>query len=236
VDTGLMAKNLPHSPSHRTTLDKILLYLRAGLSTAPFLGGVAILLEEWVPKSTQKAMEMFIDELAGRVNELEDRMNLDTVNKDEFTELFKSCYLGVIRTTQETKIKMFAGIFANILLKEDDPNKSSYTELDHMVRTLEGLSIGALEVLCRVYRHCMKTNDNKFQFSDVRNAFGQHDASLVMGLINELTSANLIFDRGFWGVAEDNYDNYPYELTNLGKRFVERFSTLEAEPTEDPHI
>ncbi len=78
-------------------------------------------------------------------------MNGDTVTKEEFAELLKSCLVGVAKTTQEEKIKVFAAILANMILKEGDPDEATYSELDHLVRAMDDLSIGALRVMGRVY-------------------------------------------------------------------------------------
>src|SRR4029077_18768661 len=70
-----------------------------------------------------------------------------SVNKDDFSELFKSCYLVTVRTNREQKLQAATAILANLLLRPSDPAKSSYEELDHLIRCIDALSIGAITVL-----------------------------------------------------------------------------------------
>lgn len=114
----------------------------------PVVGGsIASLIGDYVPLSTQRSIEKTTELLKQKLTALEGRIDTEAVNKDEFSDLFKSCYLVVVRTTQEEKLRAASGILANLFLKPGDPEKLSYSELDHFVRCLDGLSIGAIVTL-----------------------------------------------------------------------------------------
>jgi hypothetical protein len=216
--------NKPVDISKRTPFDHVINGLKAIAASVPFAGGLASLMEDYVPKSTEKALNQFLDEVNNRLHELVNRVDLESVDEDEFSEHFKSCYLGIIRTTQEDKIKIFAKLFLNIILKEDDEEKVSYSELDHLVRSMDNLSIGALRVLLLAYELAKSYPKGRFNFSELAAQVGDLDAPLIMGLVNELNLVNLVHSTGVPGIREDDYANYPIELTELGIRFVERFA------------
>jgi hypothetical protein len=128
--------------------DHALIVIKAGLNAVPIVGGsIASLIDDYVPLSTQRSIESTTELLGQKLTSLEGRIDAEAVDKDEFSDLFKSCYLVVVRTTREEKLRAAAGILANIFLKQGDPEKLSYTELDHLVRCLDGLSSGAIAAL-----------------------------------------------------------------------------------------
>ena len=51
------------------------------------------------------------------------------------------------RTHRDEKLRAAANILANLLLKPGDQAKVSYDELDHLIRCVDALSIGAITVL-----------------------------------------------------------------------------------------
>ena len=155
---------------------------------------------------------------------LENKIDLGAVNKDEFAEMFKSCYIGIVRTTQEDKIRIFSKMFANIILKESEPEKLPYTELDHLVRALNNISIGALHTLIIIYQDIKTRKNMRFNFSGIQSKDPEQDSALLMGLLNELNSVNLIHMIGVPSVRTPDYGNYSMEFTQLGRRFVERFA------------
>jgi len=57
-------------------------------------------------------------------------------------------------------------------------------------------------------------------FSELKALFSDITPSLLMGLIGELDSANLLHRKGTPTITVSAYGNYPIELTPLGVRFV----------------
>lgn len=218
-----MSDNLPRLPE-KSPVDHVINSIKAICATIPGGGGIATLIDDYIPKSTEKALYVFVSELKDRLEKLESRVEIGAVNEDEFAELFKSCYVGVIKTTQQKKIKVFAAMFANTMLKEGDPDKASYSELDHFVRAMDSLSIGALRVMTEIYRRCSSSAQNRTDFSNISSSFPDISPSLVMGLISELNSLHLV-QVTIPTVRTVNYGNYPVELTDLGRKFVERYAS-----------
>jgi hypothetical protein len=202
--------------------------LKAGISAVPYVGGpVASLIADYVPTATQKSIDLAMSLLRDRLTELESRLDVEAVNKDEFAELFKSCYLSIVRTHRESKLKAATSILVNLLLKEGDPEKLSYTELDHFSRCTENLSSGAVEVLGAVMSAANKgahydplADSFRMNFSDLNAKFANLSPFLLMGLVGELDAANLLHRGNTPAIATTNYGNYPVELTPLGARFA----------------
>jgi len=74
--------------------------VKAALNAIPVVGGaIASLTSDYVPLSTQKSIERATELLRSHLTRLEERLDAEAVDKDEFAELFKSCYHAIIRTT-----------------------------------------------------------------------------------------------------------------------------------------
>lgn len=216
--------------------DHALIAMKAALNALPIVGGsIASLVGDYVPISTQRSIEKATELLQNKLISLEGRIDVDAVNKDEFSELFKSCYLVVIRTTHESKLRAASAILANILLKPGDGEKLSYVELDHFVRCLDGLSTGAITVLGTTQRIAAQNNistdqdgNQTLSFEMLSYELETIEPSLILGLAGELNAFNLIHLHGRPAIPTSQYGNYPISLTPLGKRFVEWF--LEKQP------
>lgn len=220
----------------KTKSKHTLAIIKAGISAVPIIGGsISSLIGDYIPTATQKSIELAVQDLQAKLEKLEKRIDVDAVNKDEFAEIFKSSYLIIVRTHQEKKIKAITSLIANVFLKEGDPEKLSFTELDHFTRCLDSLSIGAIEVLSNVANYIRKTHyggdlskayggdynqGRAFEFSVLQERLPDTHPSLLMGLVSELNSLNLLHMPSAPTIRTQNYANYPIELSILGVRFV----------------
>lgn len=212
-----------------TPRDHALAIFKAGLNAVPYVGGVvASLIEDYIPSSTQRNIEATIDLLKQRLCDLEGRIDPESVDKDEFAELFKTCYLIVVRTHQASKRRAAVELMTNILLKNGDPLKMSYTELDHFARCLESLSVGAIGALGQVVSIAREQSRGRFGRENVQITFRQVHArlpefepGLIMGLLGELNSFHLVHLTDTPSVRTENYGNYPIELPPIGAKFAQ---------------
>ena len=115
-------------------------------------------------------------------------------------------------------------LLANLLLQENDPERLSYTELDHFAHSLDSLSIGAIRTLGEVHR---MSSSGIGMFSDQSFRFNFED--LQRRLVGELNAMNLVHLAGVPSIRTSEYGNYPIELTPLGTRFLTH--VLRAQPT-----
>jgi hypothetical protein len=207
--------------------DAGLVGIKAIIGAIPLVGGSLASLVELVPTATQRDTEKALGFFGDKLQVLGNRIDVDAVNKDDFSELLKSCLIVMSRTHREEKLRAAANILANVLLRPGDPAKSSYEELDHLVRCLEGLSIGAIAVLGATRQlatslQASQTMRIRVEFSQLHQKFAEMEASLLMSLVSELNAWNLI-SLDIPGIKISEYGNYALELTPIGKRFVEQF-------------
>lgn len=211
--------------------DNALAVMKAALNAVPVVGGsIASLIGDYVPMSTQLSIERSIELLSQQLRSLTGRLDFESVNKEDFSELFKSCYLVIVRTNREEKLRAATALLANLLLPPGDEAKSSYEELDHLIRCVDSLSIGAISVL-RVARDMAVTSGQGAQrrllFDQLHRAFPGFEASLVMSLLSELSAFNLVrTQEGL--VRTPGYDDIAVEVTPIGARLVERFIASES--------
>lgn len=213
-----------------TARDHALAVIKAGLSAVPTIGGpLASLIGDYIPASSHQRIEQAVEILSEQLRQLESRLDLSALNKEDFAELFKSSYLTIVRTHREEKIRAAVSVVSNICLRADDPEKLSFNELDLFSRAIDQLSAGALQILARIYSIAPKrrivdsdTRSFSLQFEDICRSWPEQDPSFVMALVGELNAFNLLHIPGAPTVRTPHYGNYPVELTPLGVLFVER--------------
>jgi hypothetical protein len=207
--------------------DHALAVIKAAINLVPFGGALASLIGDYMPTYRERTTEKTLVFLNDQLRLLEGRIDVEAVNKDEFSELFNSCYLIIVRTHHDEKLRAAAALLANLLLRPGDPAKVPYEELDHLVRCLDALSIGAIAVLgatrqLRTSHPSSQTMRIRIEFSQLRQKFPQMEASLLMSLVSELNALNLL-TLDIPPIKISEYGNYALELSPIGERFVEQF-------------
>jgi len=209
----------------KSKLDHVMSSVKALANLVPGPGGlVASLIGDYVPTSTQRRIEEGMEEFKKQIERLEERISPDSVDKEMFAELFKTCYLVMARTHQSSKIRAAARIMANVLLSEDDPERLTFSELDHYARCIENLSSGAIEALANLVLVAQEfrsgdpeTDRIRVQFEDLQKKMPATDPDLLMGLVGELNAVNLIHVNTP-GVTTPDYGNYPITVNPIGTR------------------
>jgi hypothetical protein len=76
-------------PIRKSASDHILAVVKAGINAVPLVGGpLASLIGDYVPTSTQRAVEKTVELLGEQLSSLEGRIDVEQVDKEEFSELF----------------------------------------------------------------------------------------------------------------------------------------------------
>lgn len=212
----------------KSKLDHALSIAKAGLEAIPVVGGViASLLGDYMPTSTERNVQRGMALFEQRLRELQDRL-AEAVEADEFSELFKSCYLIWLRTHSESKLRAAANILANAVLQDHDEGKLPYSELDHYTHALESLSNGALDVLGYLYgimranfepRGGLPEHLPALAFTNIAPDLPAYEPSLLMGLLGELDRLNFVLRQEPPAIHREGYSDYMFTLTPLGVRF-----------------
>src|SRR3981081_2827213 len=142
-------ENQPDVPVDKRELnyDAGLVVAKTLINAIPVLGGSLASLVEFIPTANQRNTQQAIRFLGERLANLETRIDVDAVDKEEFSEFFQSFSRTMGRTHRDEKLRAAANILANFLLKPGDQAKVSYDELDHLIRCVDALSIGAITAL-----------------------------------------------------------------------------------------
>ena len=99
--------------------DHIINIFKAVLSTTPFCGGLASLISDYIPSSKSKRITEYTRQIATDLKRLEDKVDVQTLQTDEFAHILESCYRGVAENYQKIKIELFRGILINSAIGHD---------------------------------------------------------------------------------------------------------------------
>lgn len=211
------------------TGDHVLAVGKAALSLFPITGAVASLISDYVPSSAQRAQAKFVEQLNEKLKELQERIDVEGVNKENFAELYAACEALARRTNRDEKLRAAANLLANLLLKDGDPAKCSYEELDHFLQCIDKLSIGAISVLGAARQVQITSgqvvsaqSDRAFNFRELAQKFPTLDGNLVMSLASELRAFHLVYiSEGL--INAPNYESYSVRVTAIGGRLAKTF-------------
>ncbi|NCT98293.1 MAG: hypothetical protein GXD23_13060 [Comamonadaceae bacterium] len=208
--------------------EHLLALAKAGLNAVPVVGGsIASLIGDYIPTATQRNVEKTLDTLRAEVEALGNRVDVEAINREEFAEIFKSAYLVAVRSHNAAKLRAAVKLVANVLLRDGDLAKLSYTEIDHYARCLDLLSSGGIQTLAHAVRIAERespgrlvTNSVAITFEQLRAEVQQVAPSLLMGLVGELDALNLVHRAGVPAIRAPDYGNYSIEVTPLGGRLA----------------
>jgi len=199
--------------------------LKAGLNLVPGVGGtIASLIDDYVPSAQEAAQKQFNGLFEAKLSELEGRINVEVVNKDDFAELFTKIEVLTSKSNRELKLRAAANLLANFFLKPGDPAKVPFDELDHFAHCLERLSSGAIAILGASRRLGLSDpsrGSRSFSFPELPKLLGG-DPDLIMSLVSELGGLNLLHvTEG--QIPEFHRQHISILVTTVGDRFAERF-------------
>lgn len=218
-------------------LDHALKVAKAGVAAIPFVGRpLASLMSDYIPTAWQRSINQFCRHLEEEVTRLGDRLDTEHVDKNEMADLIQRAIHTSIKTTRQEKTQAAATIVANAILSPDDPDKISYTELDHFLNAVDSLSVGAFHVLATSTRippsnstgarlNRGRPNEIRFNSSDLVDRIPEFEPDIVISLVAELDNWNLL-RRGSVSVESiDSHKGYvtnlPIYLTKPGRKFVQ---------------
>lgn len=229
-DLGKDIRNVLESGRSKNIDDHALAVVKAAFNTIPLIGSsIASLIDDYVPSAAAKAQEALNVHFIKRMTELQGCVT-DKVDKSQFAELWNSARMMALRTNREEKLLAAAAILANHFLIETDSRKLQYSALDHFIRALDGLSSGAIAVLCIARKVTSmeriepdKDGNVNFEMQLLSDHCSQIDIPLLYGLVGELNAFALLKLRLNTWIRAANADTTPLQLTPLGIRFVDHF-------------
>jgi hypothetical protein len=210
--------------------DHILAIAKASLSAIPFIGGsIASLVGDYIQSSSQKNEKKLIEILTSKISQVENRIKLDEINKDEFAELFKECYLITLKTSREEKIQACANILTNNLLEGKDQEKFTFDKLELFTKVLDRISFGSIKLLNTIVQLSKKKQNfgwEELKFASLLQELGYPndiDPALILSFAGELASFKFIIlkDESY---LSPSYADHRIRLTESGKEFIDILS------------
>ena len=132
--------------SKKNKNDHAVSLVKAVLSTAPFTGGIASLISDYLPNSVEKRKAELLIKLSKDLENLENRYNEDTLKKDYFISTFIAASKGVIENHDQEKVNAFRAIILNTLIAEN-PKEDEVAMFIGMTQRLTPLHIKLLKIL-----------------------------------------------------------------------------------------
>ncbi len=139
-ERSMVLKKLENLPTSSRTTETILNIFKATLATAPFCGGIASLITDYIPSARFQRLEKFAEQIAEDLLKLSDHVNESYIQTDDFAYLFEKSFRGVAENPQPEKINAFRGILINSAVRSDysEEEKEYFITL---VNTLSALHV-----------------------------------------------------------------------------------------------
>lgn len=125
------------------TSEHLLNVLKAGLATAPFCGGLASLITDYIPSAKFKRLEEFAHRISGDLERLQAQVRNETLHTEDFAFIFEQSFRGVADNYQSDKVEAFRGILVNSAIGFSAPA----SEREYFLNLVNSLSALHLRIL-----------------------------------------------------------------------------------------
>ena len=137
--------SIKHSLEHTTAKDHVVNVIKACLSAIPVIGGpISSLVGDYIPKKKEERLLNFIKELAIKLEEYKQEVNVEYVRTEDFAYLFEECIKGVLSNYQAQKLFCLKGIIINSLRRDIKKEQKEYYL--HLVNSLTDLHLRILAI------------------------------------------------------------------------------------------
>jgi hypothetical protein len=118
-EKSIVLKQIKNLPMASGITETILNIFKATLATAPFCGGIASLINDYIPSARFQRLEAFAQQIADDLLKLADKVNESYIQTDDFAFLFEKSFRGVAENPQVEKINAFRGVLINSAVRSD---------------------------------------------------------------------------------------------------------------------
>jgi len=143
---SIVLKKVKNLPMTSEATEAILNIFKATLATAPFCGGIASLISDYIPSSRFQRLEAFAQQIADDLLKLAGSDNESYIQTDDFAFLFEKSFRGVAENPQSEKINAFRGILVNSAVR-DDYSEEEKEYFMTLVNTFSALHIRILRFM-----------------------------------------------------------------------------------------
>jgi hypothetical protein len=189
--------------------ETILNIFKAGLSTAPFCGGIASLITDYIPSARFIRVEQFAKDVADDMSSFKEQIKSEYIKTDEFAFMFEKCFRGAADHPQKEKLDAFRAILLNSMIKD-----TSWEEKEYFLSLVNALSV----LHIRILKFLAKPKDYLAQAGipegNIRGGFSQFFPVAIPGI-------NVEVIRSAFG------DLYRYGLTNTDSNIFTTMTSSE---------
>lgn len=221
--TNLQYRNATSAVEH------ILNAIKAGLATAPFCGGIASLMSDYIPSSKQNRLEQFAKIIAADLEELQEKVNENNILTDEFAYTFEKCFRGAAEHYQKEKLEAFRGILVNSALGSNLPEY----EKDYFLNLISTLSVLHMRILKFMANPIKYLEENGIPQQNIRGGFSQFFPVAISGVNIEIIKAaySELYQYGFLNTDKSIFHTMTSDqglnllanggrVTEFGKQFI----------------
>ena len=212
--------------------EHIINIFKAAVATAPFCGGIASLMSDYIPSTKFRRLEAFTKQIVDDLQKLQDSIEAKTIETNEFAFIFEQCFRGVAENYQKEKIEAFRGILINSAINNNLTNYEKEYFLN-LVNTFSILHIRMLKFMARPIEYL---NENKIPSEQIQGGFSNFFQIAIPGVDIELIKSAFgeLYQYGFLntntGIFVTTTSNQGLQLlgnrtTDLAKKFI-NFCTI----------
>ena len=219
-------KGAATSPS----IEHVLNALKAGLATAPFCGGIASLMTDYIPSAKQKRLEEFARQIAADLDALQRHVNENTLLTDDFAFMFEKCFRGVAENYQTDKLEAFRGILVNSAIGFN-ASQEEREYFVNLVNSLSGLHLRILKFMAVPLKYLA---DMGISPDQIRGGFSSFFPVAIPGVNIEVIKSAFgdLYQYGFIGTDKSIFTTMTSaqglsllgqggRVTQLGARLIE---------------
>ena len=221
-----LSKSIPDSAT-ANKLEHLINIVKAGLSTAPFCGGIASLMSDYIPSSKQKRLEEFVAQIAKDLERLQDKVDESKILTDEFAFVFEECLRGAAENYQKDKLEAFRGILVNSAIRSDLEEEEKEYFLN-LVNTLSVLHMRILRFMALPHDYLEETGISPDR---VRGGFSQIFSVVMPGVDTEAVKSAFgdLHQYGMTNTDKSMFKTMTYDqglnlvgnrVTKFGGRFI----------------
>ena len=213
--------------------EHLLNILKAALATAPFAGGIASLMSDYIPSSKIERLEKFTETIGKDLEHLQLQVNEAAINTDEFAYIFEACFKGVADNYQREKIQAFRAILVNSAISNDPVVEESQYFLN-LVSSLTTLHLRILKFMAMPEEYLSEVG---IPFDQVLGGFQDMFSLVFSGVDIEVVKMTFgdLYNNGFLTTdksifntmtAGQGLDLLQGRVSELGNKFI-NFCTVE---------
>lgn len=208
--------------------EAVLNIFKAILSTAPFTGGIASLITDYIPSARQRRIEEFAEQVATDLKRLEGQVDQDYVRSGDFGFMFEKCFSGAAENPQKEKLEAFRAILVNSAIRTD----LAEDEKEYFLNLANGLSVLHIRILRFLaapeqYLQAIGIAANRLQggFSEMfRTAIPGIELAVIKSAFGDLHQGGLVnTDKSIFATitSAQGVQLLGGRVSDLGRRFID---------------